>query len=153
VPHAGWLAGRLDCAYIDELARTYDDRDAAHESHPEDNPLQIISRRRQGLTPEHPFARALYAAVEEQLAPLVSQLEDESRARSRELESPRNRRLLDRLAREMARLMAESMREIDQEDDPGKRLSGPVPSIRIARAPANRRNQRSVGDLQPRGPR
>jgi hypothetical protein len=65
VPHAGWLAGRLDCPYIDELARAYDDRDEAHEPHPPENPLQIISRRRQGLTPEHPFARALYTAVEE----------------------------------------------------------------------------------------
>lgn len=131
VPHAGWLTGRLECPYIDELARVYDDRDDALEPHPPDNPLQIISRRRHGLTPEHPFTRALYRAVEEQLAPLVAQLEEESRAHSRELESARNRRLLDRLGRDMARLMAESMREIDDEDDPGKRLSGPLPTIRI----------------------
>ena len=131
VPHAGWLAGRLDCPYIDELARKYDDRDEAHEPHPPENPLQIISRRRRGLSPEHPFTGALYAAAEEQLAPLVSELEEESRARSRELESARNRRLLDRLARDMARLMVESMREIDEEDDPGKRLSGPLPGMRI----------------------
>jgi hypothetical protein len=131
VPHAGWLAGRLECPYIDELARVYDDRDVAHEPHPDENPLQIISRRRQGLTPDHPFTRALYGAVEEQLAPLVAQLEEESRAHSRELESERNRRLLDRLGRDMARLMAESMREIDEEDDPGKRLSGPLPAMRI----------------------
>ena len=31
VPHAGWLAGRVHCPYIDGLARTYDDRDDAHE--------------------------------------------------------------------------------------------------------------------------
>lgn len=31
----------------------------------------------------------------------------------------------------MARLMVESMREIDEEDDPGKRLSGPLSSMRI----------------------
>jgi hypothetical protein len=131
LPHAGWLAGRLECAYIDELARAYDDRDEAGTPHPADNPIQIISRRRQGLAPEHPFTVALSKAVEDQLAPLVERLEEESRARSRELESARNRRLLDRLARDMARLMAASMPEIDEEDDPGKRLSGPLPGIRI----------------------
>jgi hypothetical protein len=131
VPHAGWLAGRVDCPYIDELARTYDDRDDALEPHSSENPQQIISRRRHGLTAEHPFTRALASAVEDQLAPLVAQLEEESRARSRELETARNRRLLDRLARDMARLMAQSMREIGEEDDPGKRISGPLPAMRI----------------------
>jgi hypothetical protein len=131
VPHAGWLAGRIECPYIDDLARDYDDRDEADKTHPAENPIQIVSRRRQGLAPDHPFTKALNKAIEEQLDPLVAQLEEDSRAHARELESAKNRRLLDRLARDMARLMAESLRELEEEDDRGKKLSGPVPSIRI----------------------
>jgi hypothetical protein len=131
VPHAGWLAGRLECPYIDDLARDYDDRDERDEAHPDENPIQIISRRRHGLAPDHPFTKALNKAIEAELDPLVAQLEEDSRAHARELESARNRRLLDRLARDMAKLMAESLRELEEEDDPGKKLSGPLPSIRI----------------------
>ena len=51
----------------------------------------------------------------------------------------------------MARLMAKSMREIDDEDDPGKRLSGALPSIRIVpqrvRLPTGE-TKRPIGRLQ-----
>jgi hypothetical protein len=119
VPHAGWIAGRLDCAFIDHLAREFDDRDEAGERQSEDNPIQIISRRRQGLAPDHPFTEALFKATEEQLAPIVARLEEESRARSQELETSQTRQQLDRLSREMAKLMAEVMREIEEEDQRG----------------------------------
>lgn len=130
MPYAGWMAGRIECPYIDQLAREYDDRDERREPHPAANPIPIISRRRQGLAAEHPFTKALTVAVEELLRPIVDKLEEEDRARSRELESSETRQQLDRLGKEAARLMQESLRELDEEDDRGV-ISGALDDIKI----------------------
>ncbi len=119
LPYAGWLTGRIECPHIDRLAREYDDRDERREVHPADNPIPIISRRRQGLAPDHPFTKALSAVVEERLQPLLDKLEDEDRARAHELESSETRQQLDRLGKEAARLMQQSLRELEEEDDQG----------------------------------
>lgn len=122
LPYAGWLAGRIECAAIDRLAREYDDRDEAREEHPAENPIPIITRRRSGLAPDHPFAKALSSAIEEALQPVVDQLEADERQESRELESAETRRELDRLGREAAKLLQQSLREIEEEEDPGGQL-------------------------------
>ena len=62
IPSAGWIAGRLECPYIDVLANEFDDQEEAGSDHPTTNPLAIISRRRRGLAPDHPFTKALATA-------------------------------------------------------------------------------------------
>ena len=39
--HAGWYSGRLDCSYIDDLTREFDDRAEKGEEHPDPNPSAI----------------------------------------------------------------------------------------------------------------
>jgi hypothetical protein len=120
LPYAGWVAGWVECPAIDMLTREFDDRDERGEQHPDDNPIPLVSRRRSGLAPEHPFTKALFAAVEDVLEPVMDQLEEAERESSRQLESPQTRQELDRLGKEAAKLMQESLREIDEED-PGRR--------------------------------
>ena len=51
----------------------------------------------------------------------MDELEEAERAHSRELESAETRRELDRLGKEAARLMQQSLRELEEEDDPASR--------------------------------
>ncbi len=76
-PYGGLLTGRIDCPYIDQLEREFDDRDERGEPHPDKNSIPIVSRRRQGLAPDHLFTKALAAAIETALQPLIDALEEE----------------------------------------------------------------------------
>jgi hypothetical protein len=116
--HAGWFAGILVCPYIDTLAREYDDRLGRREGPVSSNPHPIISRRRDGLAPDHPFVRALRQAVEAPLRQLVAQEAEREREEAGTIESDGTRRALDRLAAELSRLIGEEMREIEAEELP-----------------------------------
>lgn len=125
-PYAGWFSGRLECPYIDDLAMEYDKRLLAHELQDAWNPMPIITRRRDGLLRAHPFYKALAAAVEACLGPLVAEEERKSREHASS-ESPRLRKMLDGLSRDLAKLIDEDLREIDEEgllgsDIPGQNL-------------------------------
>jgi len=119
IPYAGWLTGRLQCPYIDQLANEYDDREENSATHPSENPLPIISRRRRGLAPDHRFTKALTKAVESKLVPLVEQMEEEERSGEGPRESSDTRRALDRLGREVAKALQESLRELEEDEPPG----------------------------------
>jgi len=118
-PHAGWYAGLLECPLIDQLAREYDDRQEAEEAHPETNPTPIISRRREGLAPDHPFARALGEVLDEVLRERVRIEEERQRKEAGGIENENTRRALSRMAREAARFLQEAMREIESEEPTG----------------------------------
>lgn len=116
--HAGWYAGRLDCRYIDRLANEYDDRAEVGKSHPQENPVPIISRRREGLSPDHPFTKALYDLIDRYLKERVDLEEERERDEGQGIENASTRRRLDRMAREAARFLQEAMREIEAEELP-----------------------------------
>ena len=63
-PHAGWFSGRVECPYIDDLAREYDECLAQGIDQSRTNPIPIIGRRRDGLQHVHPFHKQLAAAVQ-----------------------------------------------------------------------------------------
>jgi len=131
-PYAGWFSGRVECAYIDEVARDYDNRMTAGEPATEENPIPIITRRRDGLQHTHPFYRALAAAVEEELGRLVAA--EEATARRESAENSRIRRTLDALGRDLGRLLDDDMREIDEEGLEGGGGVGTddeVPALRL----------------------
>ncbi|MCQ3803866.1 MAG: ATP-binding protein [Acidimicrobiia bacterium] len=122
-PSAGWLHGRLSCPYIDQLTIDHDNAVESDQAPSDDNPLPIISRRRRGLLKDHPFWTALSKAVEDQLAPLIEKLEEEEKSGTEPKESPEMRRRLDHLGRAVARMLHQSLRELD--DDPP--APGPLP--------------------------
>jgi len=130
-PYAGWFSGRLHCPYIDTLAAEYDSRLQARQPQDPANPQPIITRRRDGLQHSHPFYKALTAAAESALAPLVEQEEKNARERV-STESTRLRRMLDNLARDLSKLVDEDMREIDEEGLGGSTEEGTaVPPLRL----------------------
>ncbi|MFQ6006199.1 MAG: hypothetical protein ACE5OQ_11925 [Woeseia sp.] len=128
-PHAGWFSGRVECRYIDELAREYDDKLMAGKTPEPSNPLPIIRRGRDGLYHNHPFYKALAAAVEKPLGALVAAEEDKARKHSAH-ESARMRRSLDALGRDLARELDEDLREVDEEGLPGDE-EGSVPHVQL----------------------
>lgn len=113
--YAGWFSGRIECPAVDDMAVEYDQRREAREDHPENNPTPIITRRRDGLEPTHPFYKALAAAVEVPLGELVAAEEERARSDSGR-ESAAMRRTLDALGRNLAKLIDEDLKEADEED-------------------------------------
>ena len=113
-PYAHWFSGWISCPYIDKLARDYDDHLSDPQGQEDANPMPIITRARDGLETEHPFRKALAAAVEQVLGELVK--EEEERARqSVTIESARMRRTLDQLGRDLGQLVDADLRDIDED--------------------------------------
>ncbi len=128
-PHAGWFSGVVECRYIDELASEYDRRFLAREPQAPTNNVPIITRSRDGLEHNHPFYKALAAAVEQPLGELIAA--EEERARGEGVhETARLRRALDVLGRDLARLIDEDLREIDDEGLPPED-GGEVPPLKL----------------------
>jgi hypothetical protein len=130
-PYAGWFSGRLECPYIDDRAREYDRRLLAREKQDEQNPIPIITRRRDGLQRAHPFYKALATAVEACLGPLVAEEEKKSQEQV-STESTRLRKMLDGLGRDLSKLIDEDLRAIDEEGLLGSDVPGSnFPPIRL----------------------
>jgi hypothetical protein len=128
--HSGWFAGKVECEYIDHLARQYDNTLESGKPSDPTNPWPIISRRRDGLSSSHPFVAALKQAVEGPLGQLVAEEAERVRNEARSVESDETRHALNRLARELGRLVLEELREIEAEDLPGDDV-GEAPLLSI----------------------
>lgn len=128
--HAGWFSGKFVCPYIDQLAREYDERLVKGEEHISENPMPIITRRRDGLSLQHPFVEAIKKAVEGPLGNLVAQEAERARERAGAVETDATRQALERASRELSRMVNEELREIEAEELPGEG-KGPVPLLSI----------------------
>jgi len=117
-PHAWRLFGELDCPYIDDLAKGYDDRVEAGLPALTANPMPIIDRRRDALVSEHPFAEALHHACKPIMEQLVRQEQERERQSPADIMDPETKRELARLSRELSRMFEEGVRELDEDDWP-----------------------------------
>lgn len=127
--YSEWFWGYLRCPMIDDLVREYDDREAAKHPHPEANPTRILTRRRDGLDPEHPFTKRLYAKAREIMKVEI----DKERARQEEessrIESDETTQLLRKMASAASRFMSEKLRELEEEGG-GSGLGDPNRPVR-----------------------
>ncbi len=129
-PHAHWFTGSIMCEHIDAIALEYDNVEARGGQHTALNPIPIISRSRDGLEHEHPFYKALVAAVEPLLAELVR--EEERKAKESEVrESARLRRALDSLGRDLGQLVDADLRDIDEDGLTGDKKGERAQKLRI----------------------
>ena len=124
------FSGWIKCDDIDRIVEEYDGRAEKRLPHPADNPMPIISRRRDGLADEHPLYQAIKRLAEDQLGPLVASRERRIKAQSESVEQESTTRLLSALARAAARFMEEAAEEeeIDLDLTSG---SQPAPSLAI----------------------
>jgi hypothetical protein len=128
--HAGWFSGKLECDYIDQLAREYDERLLQGDQPDNANPMPIISRRRDGLNQSHPFVVALTEAVEGPLGELVAEEAERARQNAGAVETDDTREALERAARELAKMVNEELRDIEAEELPGDG-NGRVPLLAV----------------------
>lgn len=130
-PHAGWFSGKVECRYIDRLAAEYDERFLARIPQDAANNVPIITRSRDGLEHNHPFYKALADAVEGPLSRLIAEEEEKARGEGAH-ETARTRRLLDALGRDLARLIDEDLRDVDDDGLPPNIGDGTtIPALRI----------------------
>jgi hypothetical protein len=111
------FSGWIKSDDIDRIADEFDSRAETGQPHPADNPMPIISRRREGLVEEHPLYQAIRRLAEAELGPLVAAREQRARERSRTVEEESTTRLLSQLARAAAKFMQEAAEEEDVEID------------------------------------
>jgi hypothetical protein len=113
---SGYLRGHLRCPYIDDLIRTFDDRQERDEDPTEENPIRLVSRSRDGLHDEHPFVKRLKAVFSAELLPLIQELAKRHSGNKNPSDSMQQR--LDNTARQFAREIADDLADLD-EDVPG----------------------------------
>lgn len=137
-PETSWIHGVLECPYIEELIRAFDDQGGPQPS----NPIRLLRRDRDGLVSEHPFSRALTAAVLKVLVPI---LEDLKPKRSTAAGGDKLRADLEAASRALAQLLKDDLDRID-DDEPhrgGTRptVASPLQVIppRLDMAPDSRR--------------
>lgn len=111
--HSGWFSGYVKCNYIDTLARNYDDALEKGYEHDALNPIQIISRRRDGLASEHPFYESMQKAIEKPLSELIAKEAEKAKLDSTTIESEKLRRDLNKLANEVGKLINEELKDIE----------------------------------------
>jgi hypothetical protein len=129
--HAGWFSGVVHCPYIDFLATDYDDRRTKGKEPDKTNPFPIIRRGRDGLERSHPFYKALSTAVETELEVLIADEEARHRAQGAK-EAPELRRSLDHLQRDLAQLIDEDLKDLDEEGIPeDANHQGNVPPMKL----------------------
>jgi hypothetical protein len=131
--HLGRLYGSVDVSAINRLIREYDDRLDRSEPIETANPLRLVKRDRSGLVgrSEHPFVEALYATLEEFLAPHIERIRAEAETQSPVPVNDETRRRLTEVGRLMSRLLQEESTEGGLEG-----LEGSLPPLGLSVIPS-----------------
>lgn len=131
--YAGYFLGSVRWDTIDELSRSFDDREDAQLPVDPVNPSQIIRADRRGLNAQHPAAKALKVAVEEVLRPHFERKAKELGQGGKESRQTRQR--LEGLARVVARFQATKAEELEfelsQTGSRGVELTPEVPLVEV----------------------
>ncbi|MHB1500834.1 MAG: ATP-binding protein [Candidatus Dormibacteria bacterium] len=109
--------GQLECPTLDALQQSYDDGEQAGSLSPAENPGPIVLRTRDGLDRAHPFVKALAAAVDAKLTPLVDEAE-RLESQRRLPESAEMAKRMRTLSRQLSALYDTIAQGLDTEVDP-----------------------------------
>lgn len=112
----GWFCGRIDAPEIHDLSRAVDKEEGKNKL----NPTRVISRNREGIVREHPYWRALCAAIDPHLRPILEAMAAAEGAQRKEGDQLRNRfnALNNTLANKLQELLdASDSGEIPSEAD------------------------------------
>mgnify|MGYP001260038204 CR=1 FL=1 len=122
-PGAAFVRGYFSCSYIDDLIREFDDKQEQDLSPTEANPMRLVSRARDGLISEHPFVGELRTLFARELIPLLDEIEEKHRG-ERTLGGNTERKF-EAISRELSKLLAQDLLELDEDLPPG---DGPDPA-------------------------
>jgi hypothetical protein len=132
-PYAGYFLGSVRWDTIDDLSRTFDDREDKGLPVDPANNMQIIKADRRGLNYQHPAAQALKIAVESVLGPHFERKAAELNVGGKE--SVESKRRLAGLARIVAKFQASKAEELEfeltQSSSQGVELTPGVPLLEV----------------------
>ena len=111
--------GRLECPFIDQLLKEYDDRRESGEMQLDENPSLLIDpNRQQGLKRQHPFTTALFLVPSERLRALVAQDRDAEKAQKKTVANQETTTRLDKLARRASDFLRDRVEDIEDTGAP-----------------------------------
>jgi len=114
-PNARRYFGRLECPYMDQLLRQYDEAYEARKPAPPNNPRLLLDpSRRWGLDRSHPFIEALLKLPSERLKALIAKDKEQEKSGQVEVASQETKSRLDRLAKLAARFLRQQLDELDE---------------------------------------
>jgi hypothetical protein len=123
--HAAWFFGRLTCEEIERLWNDFDDRFEKGLKPTPENPRPVIDpMRKEGLSREHPFVKALFGEALKRLRPLVEEERKREEHSQAKIESNTTRQRLRLLEREAAKFMSRYQEEDETSREPDDRMMG-----------------------------
>ncbi len=132
-PYAGYFLGSVWWETIDDLSRTFDDREDRGLPVDPANNMQIIKADRRGLNYQHPAAQALKSAVESVLVPHFDRKAAELNVGGKE--SAESKQRLAGLAKIVAKFQASKAEEMEfeltQSSSQGVDLTPEVPLLEV----------------------
>jgi len=106
--------GRLDCPYIDDLLKEYDERREKGLELPPENPCLLIDpNRKSGLIREHPFTQALLEIPTQILKELIEQEQKKNVIKKEEIANDNTRDRLSDLAKLADKFLSKQIEDID----------------------------------------
>lgn len=133
-PFSWRFTGELQCEFIDELIREYDNREEAnpdYPNHPENNPIRLLDPFRDGLILEHPFSQALYKKCKEILQPFIEELKATEAPPKRDVTDENLNRKLDNLSKEISKIFEKKVKELEEEIPSGLIDNGAIEKLHI----------------------
>ncbi len=107
--------GLLECPYIDQLMREYEERRAAELPHPPENPRLLLDpNRRTGLDTRHPFVGALYKTPIERFRRLLDDERQRDQRRNREIGNQQTQARLRQLAKLASKFLRQRLDEVEE---------------------------------------
>lgn len=114
-PYAKSLFGRLECPYIDELLKDYEDKFSSGQTLSKSNPRLVIDpSRRGGLERSHPFVKALLNEAGKKLQALVTEYRDADRKRKRKIANAKTQERLSQLARRAGQFLRDQLEHFEE---------------------------------------
>jgi len=133
-PFSWRFTGELQCEFIDELIREYDNREEANPdcpNHPENNPIRLLDPFRDGLILDHPFSQALYKKCKEILQPFIEGLKTTEAPPKRDVTDENLNRKLDNLSKEVSKIFEKKVKELEEEIPSGLIDNGAIEKLHI----------------------
>jgi len=128
-PDAWKFSGILNAEIIDRLAKEWDDEEEKKIGHTVRNPIFLVDPDRDGLAPNHPFKKLLWAKCREILSQQIQKYKSNT-SLNKVSNDDLNNRLSD-LSKNISNLFEKTVEELEDDLEPGEVSDGTIFALPI----------------------